>query len=100
MEDSINSNVVTIHLQHSPSLLSVDEDSISGRTAYSFSLSEETTANEKHRQQFQCRIILFFCIIDSLWLMVFIPQKTPQARKTSKGIKKKNTKTKIKNVDF
>ena len=46
MEDSVNSNVVTIHLQHSPTLLSVDADSISGKTAYSFSLSEETTTNE------------------------------------------------------
>lgn len=46
MEDSINSNVVTIHLQHSPTLLSVNADSISGKTAYSFSLSEETAANE------------------------------------------------------
>ena len=71
MEDSINSNVVTIHLQHSPTLLSVDADSISGRTAYSFSLSEETTANENTGSNSNVVLYCFFALLIAfgLWFL-------------------------------
>lgn len=46
MKDSVNYNVTTIHLQHSLTAVNVDSDSVSGKTAYTISLSEEAVPNE------------------------------------------------------
>lgn len=87
MKDSINSNVVTIHLQHSPTLLSVDADSISGKTAYSFSLSEETAANENTGSNSNVVLYCFLALLIAfgVWFLYHKrhhkqePEKNPEA---------------------